>query len=147
MSPPASYHPMKRTMIAPCGMNCAVCYAHLRTKNQCPGCRSAAAELPHYCSVCIMRNCRVTNGSGERYCTSCSDFPCKRMRQLDKRYRTRYGVSLIDNLREIETVGIRTFLLNESVRWLCPQCGAVRSIHRSACTCCGTHYHPSRESE
>lgn len=59
------------------------------------------------------------------------------MRQLDKRYRTRYGVSLIGNLREIESVGIRTFLVNESVRWHCPLCGAVLSVHRTECTRCG----------
>jgi len=139
------HHPMKRTMIAPCGMNCAVCYAHLRTKDHCPGCRSSTAELPKYCAICRMRNCRVMNSSGGQYCTSCDEFPCKRMRQLDKRYRTRYGVSLIGNLREIEAIGIRTFLLNESVRWHCPKCNALLSIHRSECPRCGAHTQPKRE--
>ena len=27
-------------MIAPCGINCGFCMAHLRDKNKCPGCNS-----------------------------------------------------------------------------------------------------------
>lgn len=69
------------------------------------------------------------------------------MRQLDKRYRTRYGVSLIGNLHEIEAIGIREFLLNESVRWRCPHCDALLSIHRSVCPHCGAHTHPKLESK
>lgn len=133
----STYHPMKRMLIAPCGMNCAVCSAHLRAKNQCPGCRSSSAEMPAYCSICIMRNCRVIVASGGRCGSSCPEFPCKRLRQLDARYRTRYGISLIGNLQSIERKGINAFLRGEAQRWRCTQCDAILSIHRPACLVCG----------
>ena len=30
---------IKTRLIAPCGMNCAVCLGYLREKNKCPGCQ------------------------------------------------------------------------------------------------------------
>ncbi len=43
---------MDVSLIAPCGMNCGICLAYLRTKNVCPGCRvndfrhSRKSEMP-----------------------------------------------------------------------------------------------------
>ena len=34
---------MKSELIAPCGMNCGICYGYLREKNKCPGCRKRDA--------------------------------------------------------------------------------------------------------
>ena len=31
-----------------------------------------------------------------------SDFPCRRLKELDKRYHTRYHMSIIDNLNYIK---------------------------------------------
>lgn len=45
------------TLIAPCGMNCGICSAHLRAKDTCDGCGSESAIKAKYCAVCRIRNC------------------------------------------------------------------------------------------
>ena len=46
---------IKSSLIAPCGMNCALCMARLiREKNQCPGCRGDDNDKPKYCVQCVI---------------------------------------------------------------------------------------------
>ena len=40
------------------------------------------------------------------------------MKSLDKRYRTKYGMSEIDNLNDIAEIGIRKFLESEDKKWV-----------------------------
>ena len=129
--------PITRPLIAPCGMNCGVCIAHLRSTNQCSGCIVVSANKVLHCEQCSIKNCKELKASGGTYCFSCKKFPCKRLRQLDKRYRTKYGMSMIDNLRSIEQYGIRKFLSNENDRWKCGHCGNIVSVHRPDCLTCG----------
>jgi predicted RNA-binding Zn-ribbon protein involved in translation (DUF1610 family) len=58
------------------------------------------------------------------------------MKQLDKRYRTRYNTSLIRNLETITETGMTSYLENEVRKWSCPNCGAVLSVHRKSCLKC-----------
>ncbi len=129
---------MKLELIAPCGMNCALCMAWLREKNRCPGCRGDDAVKARSCVSCIIKNCDVLRESGAKYCsTRCEKFPCKRLRDLDKRYRTKYHMSMLENLEDIEELGIRAFVRNEKERWACPECGGIICVHRGACSSCG----------
>ena len=60
------------------------------------------------------------------------------LRQLDKRYRSKYGMSMIENLDEIQRLGVRQFVRNQKERWTCPECGAeLLSVHRPQCLICG----------
>ena len=55
---------ISKELIAPCGMNCAVCKAHLRDlqeKNYCGGCNNNPVYL--YCQKCVMRNCKDKVGA------------------------------------------------------------------------------------
>ena len=54
-----------------------------------------------------------------------------------ERYRTKYSMSMIDNLNNIKKFGIREFVRKEKARWACPKCGGVVCVHRSACSKCG----------
>jgi hypothetical protein len=40
------------------------------------------------------------------------------LKRLDKRYRTRYDVSLIENLRHIRDRGMKEFLESEKGTWI-----------------------------
>jgi hypothetical protein len=122
-----------RTLIAPCGMNCGICMAYLREKNHCPGCRVESTDKAKSCQQCIIMNCDKRSGT---YCFSCESFPCKRLQQLDKRYRTKYGMSMIENLNNIKEHGIRAFVRNETARWSCQQCGGVINVHKQCCSVC-----------
>jgi len=61
-----------------------------------------------------------------------------RLKNLDKRYTTRYGMSMLENLENIRVLGIEKFIETEQNRWKCPACGELRCVHRSSCLNCGT---------
>jgi hypothetical protein len=133
------------TLIAPCGMNCRLCLGYIREKNTCPGCRMIDKEgnrKSEYRNRCRIRNCELIANCKIKYCSNnCGRFPCARLKQLDKRYRTRYGMSMIDNLKMINGFGIRHFIRNEKEKWLCPECGEMICVHRPVCLSCGYKWH------
>lgn len=105
---------LNKNLIAPCGMNCSLCYAYLRKKNRCPGCRVMDKGKPITRTKCRIKNCQIIKKKSWKYCsTKCSDFPCSKIRSLDKRYRTKYNFSMIKNLRYIEEKGIKRFIENQ----------------------------------
>lgn len=123
--------------IAPCGINCGTCLAFLRTKNRCDGCWSADASKRHYCSVCRIKNCELLNQTETKFCYECNKFPCQRLKQLDKRYRLGYNISLINNLISIKEKGIQHYLEDEKKKWTCPYCKSDLCVHRNTCPTCG----------
>jgi len=130
-----------KDLIAPCGMNCGICSAYLaysrnipRKKGKivhCIGCRprnKQCALLKKYCT-------KLKDGK-IGFCFECSDFPCYRLSRLDKRYRKNFGMSMIENLKEIRSEGIDEFLKNQREKYRCPKCGGVTSIHNKKCFDC-----------
>ncbi len=69
-------------------------------------------------------------------CTGCARFPCARLAHLDKRYRTKYGMSMVENLQSIQTHGLRHFVEREESKWACPGCGATICVHKPSCLLC-----------
>lgn len=124
-------------LIAPCGMNCAICYAHLREKNKCQGCRFLESNIPISIQRCKIRNCVKIINETVRFCFECTDFPCKNLRHLDKRYRIKYDMSEISNLYFIKNYGIRSFLETEILKWSCSKCGGTINVHKKICSVCG----------
>jgi len=128
-------------LIAPCGMNCRLCWGYVRKKNPCPGCLSIGSQESQksaYRAKCKIRNCEEnTKGKSKYCCGRCDGFPCARLKQLDKRYRTKYGMSMIENLSMIDEFGVRHFIRNEKAKWVCPECGEMICVHRPACLSCG----------
>jgi hypothetical protein len=122
--------------IAPCGMNCGTCIAYLRKKNHCPGCRTYSADKAISVQRCIIPKCVNLGKTESEFCYECQIFPCKRLKQLDKRYRTRYKTSFIENLVMIKEKGITEFLVFESDRRTCPDCGSTLCVHRDYCLNC-----------
>ena len=114
---------MKTLLIAPCGMNCNICMAYLRNKNKCPGCRFFNKSEPVTIARCKIKNCETIKNRKIKFCFKCKDYPCKRIKHMDKRYRTKYNMSTIENLENIKKLGIRKFIKNEKIRWACSQCG------------------------
>lgn len=127
-------------LIAPCGINCAVCIAYLRDKNPCPGCRADDAGKSKARLTCKMKTCPEIEGKGNEYCYQCGEFPCKRLGKLDERYRKSYHMSLVENLEEIRDSGLENFLEKEKERWTCTRCGGTISVHRGYCHDCGKVY-------
>jgi hypothetical protein len=132
---------MEEQLIAPCGMNCGVCLAYLAQKNDlkkkgfnrtyCPGCR------PRGKNCAFMKKACAKLGEGlVRFCYECADYPCRRLKGLDKRYRTKYHMSMIENLDFIKAKGMEAFLEKEKARWSCPECGETICCHNGLCMVC-----------
>jgi hypothetical protein len=100
-------------LIAPCGMNCGLCLSYLRSENKCPGCFTGR-KVNKVCIKCAIKLCKDRHGD---YCFNCDQFPCERLKRLDKRYREKYGMSEIENLTFIRDKGISKFIENERKRW------------------------------
>jgi hypothetical protein len=126
----------KTFLIAPCGMNCRLCYRYIRDKEACPGCRGDDSLKAISCFRCRIKNCEKIVNAGLKYCFGCDRYPCVRLKNLDKRYRTKYGMSMIDNLESIRKSGIRRFIRNEKERWTCPKCGGTICVHSPRCPSC-----------
>ncbi|MHC9543328.1 MAG: DUF3795 domain-containing protein [Vulcanimicrobiota bacterium] len=125
------------SLIAPCGMNCSICTAYLRKKNKCSGCREPDLNIPVTRARCKIKNCEFFHKSKAEYCSECEKFPCDSLKHLDKRYRTKYSMSMIENLGNIENLGIKEFVENEKERWRCSDCGGTICVHKGCCSVCG----------
>jgi Protein of unknown function (DUF3795) len=127
----------KFSLIAACGMNCGICAAYLREKNKCAGCRGADAKKPITRVRCKIKTCEVLQKGRLKFCFECKNFPCDNLKHLDRRYRTKYKMSMIENLEQIRDIGIRKFLMNEDQRWTCSRCSGTICVHKGFCIDCG----------
>lgn len=127
----------KILLIASCGMNCGICRAYLRLKNKCHGCKVDNINKPVSCIHCKIKNCCVFQNGKVKFCFECKEFPCDRLKHLDKRYRTKYNMSMIENLGNIKKNGIRKFVRNEKMRWSCSKCCGTICVHNGLCSNCG----------
>jgi len=112
-------------LISPCGMNCAICRSYLLSK--CTGCRIRNKK----CAFVKKRredNLKLLKGEVE-YCFECQCFPCEALVKLDDRYRKRYKMSMIDNLKVIQEKGIHQFVLIQNHCYQCSECGHMISVH------------------
>ena len=132
---------MEEILIAPCGMNCGICTSYLAMKND----LKKKGFGKKYCAGCLPRgkNCVFIKGSCDRlgkglvrFCYECGEYPCRRLMVLDKRYRTNYHMSMIENLDSIKRYGIGKLLEKEAVKWRCPECGGVVCCHNGLCYSC-----------
>lgn len=132
---------MNEDLIAPCGMNCALCAAYqfrLHDLNKkgfhrkyCPGCIPRGQNCLHMGDACE----QLAHGT-LRFCYECEAYPCKRLKALDKRYRTKYHMSMIANLEQIRDQGMEAFLAQEVQKWRCPTCGGSLCCHNGLCMHC-----------
>lgn len=126
-------------LIAACGMNCGLCIGYLREKKPCGGCyKEDDKNKPKVCRSCTLVNCELLAKTESGFCYDCDEYPCARLKRLDKRYRTNYGMSMIQNLDFIQKNGIEKFLELELNRWTCKVCNSGVSVHRDYCLNCKT---------
>ena len=128
-------------LIAPCGMNCAICSRYLALKNHvrtkgvsiayCTGCRPRNRN----CAFLKKRCPKLSNGE-VIFCFECNNFPCARLKTLDARYKARYRMSMIENLSFIKENDIAKFLEEQEKTWKCPKCGEMICCHNGICFNC-----------
>lgn len=128
-------------LIAPCGMNCALCMAYLRDRNKCPGCRGPDDNKAKTTLKCKMKTCEFFKDEENGFCFECDDFPCDKVEHIDKRYRGKYHMSMIENLKSIRDSGIDNFIRDQTEEWTCPKCGGTICVHKGYCYSCGMIYY------
>lgn len=126
--------PIENSMFAPCGMNCLVCYKHCHHKKPCAGCLKNSAGKPEHCRQCQIKDC--CQEKGLTYCYQCSQFPCPKIKRLEKSYQQRYGVSLLANSQQVKEKGLTAFMAAQKASYTCPVCGGVISLHDAECSEC-----------
>ncbi len=128
-------------LIAPCGMNCGICKAYLAHTHDAPRKRGKVT----HCAGCIPRgkNCYVKRGCSKlrrheiQSCSQCDTVPCIKLAHLDKRYRERYDMSMVENIKELKTKGMDAFLEDQQRKYRCPNCGKMICVHDRKCYSCG----------
>ena len=126
------------SLIAPCGMNCSLCLAYQREKNHCNGCKNEqnVKYKTKRSDTCVIKNCELLKNTESGFCYECDKFPCTRLKNLDKRYRTKYNMSMLDNLEYIKENGLEKFIKKENVKWECTKCNGLICVHRNYCLSC-----------
>lgn len=121
-------------LFAPCGMNCLVCYKHCYHKKSCSGCRNSDKGKPEHCRKCRIKDC--IGDKGLVYCYECPEHPCRLIKNLEKSYKKRYQVSLVENSEFVGRYGPERFMEGQKEKYICPVCGGVISIHDGECSEC-----------
>lgn len=128
-------------LVSPCGMNCSICANYLAMKNQV---RNKGVKMA-YCKGCIPRNkncsflkkhCDKLSSNLVDFCFECNDFPCLRLTNLDEKYKSKYKMSMIENLILIKNKGIEEFIDSQKRKWKCGKCGNLLSCHNGLCFNC-----------
>ena len=132
---------MEEELIAPCGMNCSLCIAYQFKQKDlnkqgfhrryCPGCIPRGKNCTH-----MADSCELLGKGLVRFCYECQDYPCERLKGLDKRYHTKYHMSMIENLNAIKEKGMQQFLDSQVEKWRCPTCGGTICCHNGLCFDC-----------
>jgi len=130
-----------KELVAPCGMNCAICSGYLALKHEV---KTKGIRMP-YCKGCrprgkicafLKKKCELLLNNKVRFCYECKNFPCDKLLHLDKRYRTYFRMSMVENLKTIKEEGIQEFLKMEEEKWKSPECGGVICCHNGICFSC-----------
>jgi len=87
------------------------------------------------CLRCSIKNCETIDKSKSKFCFECEKH-CTRLKHLDKRYRTKYHMSMIENLEFIRDNGMDEFLRWQAEKYKCPECGGIFSTHNGKCYRC-----------
>ena len=132
---------MQEMLIAPCGMNCSLCISYQFrdkdlnrkgfNKTYCPGCIPRGENCMH-----MGHKCELLAKGSIRFCLECGNYPCKALKYLDKRYRTKYHMSMIENLEFIKEHGMEGFLKKEEEKWRCKECNGSICCHNGLCMNC-----------
>jgi len=125
-------------LIAPCGMNCGICLGFFgytmsgkKRKSRCIGCNPNGKSCAH-----LKKFCKKLLKNEIKYCYECIDFPCKKLQELDNKYRERFDMSMIENLEFIRDNGMEKFLKNQEEKYKCPKCLGILCVHNGRCYNC-----------
>ena len=119
-----------KNLIAPCGMNCALCQAYQGKGLKFFGCGNMSKRKS--CHNCFIFNCK----NKTEFCFEYKNYPCIRLKKLDKRYKTKYNMSMLENLDFIKNNGLSDVLQYQNKKYKCDKCGYLKTVHQQYCLHC-----------
>ena len=89
---------ISKELIAPCGMNCAICSKYLSyinnlKRSHCIGCKPRNQRCTYLFEKCRGINNNVLTNNAV-YCYECNEYPCKQINRMDNRYKNNYKIVL-----------------------------------------------------
>jgi hypothetical protein len=97
----------------------------------CTGCRPKKKN----CAF-LKKQCPKLSNEEVTFCFDCNNFPCNRLKTIDTRYKSRYRMSMIENLNFIKKEGTEKFLEKQEKSWKCQNCGELICCHNGICFNC-----------
>jgi hypothetical protein len=134
---------IKSDMIAPCGLDCAICRKALQEENPCMGCCGPDEGKTDFClNHCKIRRCERLRELGSDFCDVCPLYPCEDVLEKETRYTAAYPLfeSPMGNLAYIRKHGMDAFIRKERAEWTCVDCDGVICVHSGICSGCGKAY-------
>jgi hypothetical protein len=101
-----------------------------KRKMKCIGCKTTGKSCAH------LKYCKRIAKKEIEYCHQCNDFPCKQLQKLDDKYRERFDMSIINNLKYIKEKGMEKLLKKQEEKYKCPKCGGTICVQNSKCYSC-----------
>jgi len=144
-------------LVTACGLYCGACPAYLATQEnneqrlasgfgagpsskprplasmQCDGCLGGGRVLAHI-PKCAIKECAATKTKTQR-CSECAEFPCSRITDFNNDGITHHS-EVLDNLRQLRTMGIKDWAKHEETRWRCSTCQTMLSWYDAECPKC-----------
>jgi len=130
-----------KELIAPCGMNCAICsnylaYVNKLNRSQCRGCRTSNKKCTYLFEKCTGINHPIEGNVDAKFCFECDQYPCNEINRMDRRYRENYKISVKENLEYIKENGVKKLVAKEYDEHQCSRCGDLISVHNKKCFKC-----------
>jgi len=142
-----------------CGLYCGACGIFLANmKNRvedlakekgmkpedlvCNGCKSAIQSV--YCRDCEFIACAVEKKV--EFCCDCPEYPCKKISDF-KHDKSPHHSIVFKNLELIKEYGVENWLIEQKIRWSCPECGEPYSWYTEKCSNCGAKVLSSIDEE
>ena len=97
-----------------CGLDCGLCPTYnTKGPSRCPGCYGSDFLNKH--PSCSIGTCCVKKSNFET-CAECSEFPCSKLKDWDKRDSFICHIVSLSNLKYIQENGLDPFLTHQKIR-------------------------------
>lgn len=145
----------KEHLVAVCGLYCGACPVYIATQTKdeekqkallkqfssrpiedllCDGCIGGGRLFPS-CRTCAIRACPNDKQDVVR-CSDCPDLPCSRITNLNNAGLVHLR-EVLQNLEQIQKMGITKWAKYEEERWQCPKCHLPVAWYDTKCSNCG----------
>lgn len=142
---------MRKRYDAFCGLNCYACFVMKANESNKEELEDFAKESgisieDAYCNGCKTdvrfkncRNCKIRECCEEKgisFCNECNEYPCEGYREFTTQL-PHLETEPMSNLESIKSNGLKSWLEDQKIRWVCLHCNERFSWYEIKCCNCG----------